>query len=44
MSDGDTLRTMMAALRRLLKATPANTVALRRQIADAILDRMSYPY
>jgi alkylation response protein AidB-like acyl-CoA dehydrogenase len=44
MSDGDTLRTMMAALRRLLKTTPANTVALRRQIADAILDRMSYPF
>jgi alkylation response protein AidB-like acyl-CoA dehydrogenase len=44
MSDGDTLRTMMAALRRLLKATPANTVALRRQIADAILGRMAYPF
>jgi len=44
MSDGDTLRTMMAALRRLLKTTPANTVALRRQIADAILNRMAYPF
>jgi alkylation response protein AidB-like acyl-CoA dehydrogenase len=44
MSDGDTLRTMLAALRRLLKTTPANTVALRRQIADAILDRMAYPF
>jgi alkylation response protein AidB-like acyl-CoA dehydrogenase len=44
MSDGDTLRTMLAALRRLLKSTPANTVALRRQIADAIVGRMGYPF
>ncbi len=44
MSDGDTLRTMMAALRRLLKTTPVNTVALRRQISDAILSRMAYPF
>jgi alkylation response protein AidB-like acyl-CoA dehydrogenase len=44
MSDGDTLRTMLAALRRLLKSTPANTVALRRQIAGAIVDRMAYPF
>ncbi len=44
MSDGDTLRTMMAALRRLLKPTPVNTVALRRQIADAIVDRKAYPF
>ena len=26
MADGDTLRTMLAALRRLLKVTPVNTV------------------
>jgi alkylation response protein AidB-like acyl-CoA dehydrogenase len=44
MSDGDTLRTMLAALRRLLKAAPANTVALRRQIADAIVSRQGYPF
>jgi hypothetical protein len=44
MSDGDTLRTMLAALRRLLKSMPANTVALRRQIADAIIGRMAYPF
>ncbi|MGE0446089.1 MAG: acyl-CoA dehydrogenase family protein [Vicinamibacterales bacterium] len=35
MAEGDTLRTLLAALRRLLKAPPANTVALRRQLADA---------
>ena len=44
MSDGDTLRTLLAALRRLLKTTPANTVALRRQIADAITGRLAYPF
>jgi alkylation response protein AidB-like acyl-CoA dehydrogenase len=35
MSDGDTLRVLLAALRRLLKVTPINTVALRRQLAEA---------
>ena len=34
MSEGDTLRTLLAALRRVLKPAPVNTVALRRQIAD----------
>jgi len=33
--EGDTLRTELAGLRRLLRSAPANTVALRRQIADA---------
>jgi alkylation response protein AidB-like acyl-CoA dehydrogenase len=42
MSDGDTLRTMLAALRRLLKVTPINTVALRRQLADATVERRAY--
>jgi alkylation response protein AidB-like acyl-CoA dehydrogenase len=32
--DGDTLRTMLAALRRLSKVAPINTVVLRRRIAD----------
>jgi alkylation response protein AidB-like acyl-CoA dehydrogenase len=35
MADGDTLRTLLAALRRLLKVQPVNAVALRRQLADA---------
>jgi alkylation response protein AidB-like acyl-CoA dehydrogenase len=35
MADGDTLRTQLAALRRLLKITPVNTVELRRTLADA---------
>ena len=39
MVDGDTLRTMLAALRRLLKVTPINTVAPRRRLADATVER-----
>jgi alkylation response protein AidB-like acyl-CoA dehydrogenase len=42
MADGDTLRTLLAALRRLLKVTPVNTVALRRQLADATVERRGY--
>ncbi len=44
MADGDTLRTLLAALRRLLKISPANTIALRRQLADAAVERKSYPF
>ena len=44
MADGDTLRTLLAALRRLLKPAPVNTVARRRQIAEAIIERKAYPY
>ena len=44
MSEGDTLRTLLAALRRLLKVTPVDTVALRRQIADAVIERKAYPF
>jgi alkylation response protein AidB-like acyl-CoA dehydrogenase len=43
MVDGDTLRTMLAALRRLLKVTPINTVAARRRLADETVSRGSYP-
>lgn len=44
MSDGDTLRTLLAALRRLLKVTPINTIALRRQLADATVERRTYVF
>jgi len=44
MADGDTLRTLLAALRRLMKVTPVNTVALRRRIADAVVARKGYPF
>ena len=42
MAEGDTLRTLLAALRRVLKVTPANTVALRRRLADAAVARGGY--
>jgi len=42
MAEGDTLRTLMAALRRVLKATPVNTIALRRTLADATIARERY--
>src|SRR6266496_1361723 len=41
--DGDMLRTQVAILRRLAKYEPFNTIALREQIAQAIVDRGSYP-
>ena len=41
---GDTLRTTLAALRRLIKVMPINTVALRRRIADETVTRGAYPF
>ena len=34
MVEGDALRTLIAALRRMIKVTPINTAALRRRLAD----------
>jgi alkylation response protein AidB-like acyl-CoA dehydrogenase len=42
MAEGDTLRTLLAGLRRLLKVTPVNTIALRRELADATVERRTY--
>src|SRR5688500_2380109 len=42
MAEGDTLRTLLAALRRVLKITPVNTIDLRRQLADAAVQRGGY--
>ncbi|MBM3807409.1 MAG: acyl-CoA dehydrogenase [Acidimicrobiia bacterium] len=44
MADGDVLRTQLAALRRLLKVTPVNTVALRRRLADATVAKGGYVF
>ena len=44
MVEGDTLRTMLAGLRRLFKSMPANTAALRRTLADAAVSRGGYPF
>jgi alkylation response protein AidB-like acyl-CoA dehydrogenase len=42
MSEGDTLRTLLAALRRLMKVSSINTVALRRRLADATTAKGGY--
>ena len=42
MADGDTLRTLLAALRRVVKVPPINGVALRRSLADAVVARRRY--
>jgi hypothetical protein len=44
MTSGDTLRTSLAALRRLLKVSPLNTVGARRRIAAAIREKKAYPF
>jgi alkylation response protein AidB-like acyl-CoA dehydrogenase len=44
MTQGDTLRTMLAALRRLLKFTPIDTVTLRRRLADEAVRRGGYVF
>ena len=42
MAEGDTLRMQLAALRRVLKVMPANTVAMRRRLADATVEKRGY--
>ena len=44
MAEGDTLRTLLAATRRVMKVTPVNTVAARRRIADAVVEKKAYPF
>jgi hypothetical protein len=41
---GDALRLQLAALRRLLKVSPVNTVDLRRRIADRVVAEGAYPF
>ena len=42
MAAGDTLRTQLSALRRLLRSPPGNNVAARRRLADVALSRAGY--
>jgi alkylation response protein AidB-like acyl-CoA dehydrogenase len=42
MTEGDTLRAMMAALKRLFKQMPVNTAALRRRLSDEAVARSGY--
>ncbi len=44
MAEGDMLRISLAALRRLLRVTPINTVAIRRRLADATVAKAGYPF
>ncbi|HKQ53141.1 MAG TPA: acyl-CoA dehydrogenase family protein [Pyrinomonadaceae bacterium] len=44
MSEGDELRTFLAALRRFTKWTPVNTVAARQRIADVLIKANKYAY
>jgi alkylation response protein AidB-like acyl-CoA dehydrogenase len=41
-AEGDMVRTQMAILRRLLKHDPANTIALRQQIAEKLIEAGKY--
>jgi butyryl-CoA dehydrogenase len=42
--DGDMLRTQMAVLRRMTKREPADTIGLRRIVADAVVSANRYPF
>ncbi|HEX7997436.1 MAG TPA: acyl-CoA dehydrogenase family protein [Pyrinomonadaceae bacterium] len=44
MTEGDELRTLLAALRRFTKLTPLNTVAARQRIADEMIKANKYVY
>ena len=41
-ADGDMLRTQLAILRRLAKYEPFNTIELRQQIAQKVIERGKY--
>jgi alkylation response protein AidB-like acyl-CoA dehydrogenase len=42
MAEGDMLRVSLAALRRLLRITPINTVSIRRRLAEATVAKGAY--
>jgi len=44
MAEGDELRTLLAALRRFTKLTPANTIAARQRIANEMIEANRYVY
>ena len=44
MSEGDELRTLLAALRRFTKLTPVNTIVARQRIADVMIAANKYVY
>jgi hypothetical protein len=44
MSEGDELRTLLAALRRFTKLSPVNTVAARQRIANVLIGANKWAY
>jgi alkylation response protein AidB-like acyl-CoA dehydrogenase len=42
--EGDMLRTQLAVLRRMMKREPADTIGLRRTVADAVINANGYPF
>ncbi|HUS13346.1 MAG TPA: acyl-CoA dehydrogenase family protein [Pyrinomonadaceae bacterium] len=44
MTEGDELRTLLAALRRFTKLTPVNTIGARQRIADVMIAANRYAY
>jgi hypothetical protein len=43
-AEGDILRTQFSALKKLTRFTRVNTIALRREIADAVIKIGRYPF
>ena len=41
---GDMLAATLAGLRRTAKHQPVDTVALRRQVADAVIEQEAWPF
>jgi hypothetical protein len=44
MEEGDMLRTQLAGVKKLARYQPIDTVSLKRQIADRIVELESYPF
>jgi hypothetical protein len=44
MEEGDMLRTQLAGVKKLARYQPVDTVSLKRQIADRIIELESYPF
>jgi alkylation response protein AidB-like acyl-CoA dehydrogenase len=42
--EGDMLRTQLAVLRRMIKREPADTIGLRRVVAEAVINANGYPF
>ena len=42
--EGDMLRTQMAGVKKLARYQPIDTIALRRQVADRIIELEAYPF